>query len=1116
MSRKPAFWIVLALISLSGIFFTFKYFSEAFPIVTLDLSMDRASALKLAANLAAKYQWGPKNYSPAASFDLDSEVQNYVELEVGGSRAFKELLKGGLYSPYVWRVRHFKEGDPNETVIRFTPDGKPYGFHERLAEDARGASLSPEEARIIAEKAATEQWQILLNQYMAVETSQEERPGGRRDHTFVYERPNLKIGEGLYRLRLVVGGDRLTELTQFIKIPEAFDRRYEEMRSANETLASVAQYVVLILYLGVGCVVGLFFLLRQHWVIWKKPLLWATFIAFLNLLGGLSSLPLSWMSYNTALSARAFLVQQILFEIGGFALWTMVLALTFMAAEGLTRKAFPQMIQLWKLWSPETTSSYSVLGRTLGGYLIVGFDFAFVVAIYFVTTRHFGWWTPSDALFEPNLLATYLPWLSGVAQSLQAGFWEECLFRAVPLAGAALIGQRLGKRNLCIVIAFVLQALVFGAGHANYPSQPGYARLVELIIPSFVFGGIYLTYGLLTSIISHFVFDVVWFSLPLFISTAKGIGIDRAMVILLTLTPLWVVLRARLKKGAWGTVPEEAYNCAWKPNEPRVEMGATRLIVTSELRPWVSLRWLMLGAFIGIAVWIFGTNFKQDGRFIGVDRHSAVEIARQTLEKKGVVLNSEWKVYPSIRGGVDSQDRFVWQTGGQKIYHQLMDPYLPPPGWNVRFARFNGDVVKRAEEYHMDIGSTGEVVRFQHILPESAPGDSLTESQARTLAHESLRTSLQLEPDRLKEVSAVPGKLPARMDWTFTFSDPKNYPLKEGQARAVILLAGKELADAYSYIFVPEEWERRETARSNITDLIVICCWALLILGFLVAGITAIVHWSRRKFPVSTFLFFFAVSGLAHIASFVNHWPLTLSNLSTAEPVTHQLFKTITGGLVSILLQSSFVALVLGYIQTELSEKNMYHPDTLWIRGVSVALIFSGLIALLNHFSAPSLAPRYADYAPWSAYVPLLDSALGAVSQLINSIAIVLLYFMFADRQSASWSRKKVVAFFLFLILGLSLAGLQEIESIKYWLISGLFSGLLMWGSYVLVFRFGLLSLPFSVGTVIVLGAIKQAIYHPFPHAVFAGLVQIITVGVLSYCCVKKLGGQGSSTEVSN
>ena len=58
MSRKPAFWIVLALISLSGIFFTFKYFSEAFPIVTLDLSMDRAGALKLASKSGCQVPMG--------------------------------------------------------------------------------------------------------------------------------------------------------------------------------------------------------------------------------------------------------------------------------------------------------------------------------------------------------------------------------------------------------------------------------------------------------------------------------------------------------------------------------------------------------------------------------------------------------------------------------------------------------------------------------------------------------------------------------------------------------------------------------------------------------------------------------------------------------------------------------------------------------------------------------------------------------------------------------------------------------------------------------------------------------------------------------------------------
>ena len=186
-----------------------------------------------------------------------------------------------------------------------------------------------------------------------------------------------------------------------------------------------------------------------------------------------------------------------------------------------------------------------MLGRTAAGYLFVSVFFAYDVVLYLVATRKFGWWAPAEALVHPDVLATYAPWLSAIANSLQAGFWEESLFRAVPIAGAALIGDRFGKRRLFIVIAFVVQAIIFGSGHAPYQNQPAYARPVELIIPSMGFGLLYLYFGLLPGIILHFVFDTVWFALPIFVAHAPGIWLQRSMVVVVALVPLWIVLLRR-------------------------------------------------------------------------------------------------------------------------------------------------------------------------------------------------------------------------------------------------------------------------------------------------------------------------------------------------------------------------------------------------------------------------------------------------------------------------------------------------------------------------------------------------------------------------------------------
>ena len=102
MFRRPIFWIVLCAVSGGSIFFAARYFPRAFPIVTLDLRMNREQALTGSRELAARLQLPPPGYRQVASFGGDQETQNFVELEAGGTGAFQALMAEGRYYPFTW------------------------------------------------------------------------------------------------------------------------------------------------------------------------------------------------------------------------------------------------------------------------------------------------------------------------------------------------------------------------------------------------------------------------------------------------------------------------------------------------------------------------------------------------------------------------------------------------------------------------------------------------------------------------------------------------------------------------------------------------------------------------------------------------------------------------------------------------------------------------------------------------------------------------------------------------------------------------------------------------------------------------------------------------------
>ena len=229
------------------------------------------------------------------------------------------------------------------------PTGGLIGFAQKLPESEPGAALSEEQARGLAEGLVStvdgkERWGVVLDRYTEVEHMQEDRTGGRRDHTFTYElKPEataVPLGDGKHRLRIQVGGSVATGLERYVFVPEAFTRKYAEMRSANETIAYAATMAFYILYVFVGILAGGFVLLRQRRLLPRPAVYCGVVMGVLGCLETLNSSPLAWMSYDTAKPVTVHRAELAVSVLSGLLFKSLLSAMLFAVAEGLDRAAF--------------------------------------------------------------------------------------------------------------------------------------------------------------------------------------------------------------------------------------------------------------------------------------------------------------------------------------------------------------------------------------------------------------------------------------------------------------------------------------------------------------------------------------------------------------------------------------------------------------------------------------------------------------------------------------------------------------------------------------------------------------------------------------------------------
>jgi hypothetical protein len=1115
LSKSRSFWVSFILVSFGAAFLSHKYMDKVYSLVNLVITVDRQQVLANAQELAKELQWDIAGYQNVTSFENEDDLQCFVELEAGGKDAFVDMFQSQMYHPYHWHVRFFKEKEVVEMHAWFSPQGKRLGFAHKLSELTPGAALTKEQAQELIEQQIYA-WCPHFENYKLIEYDSEKRDTGRIDHDFTYERTDLVVGKGFYRFTAVVRGDIVTKLEPSIKIPDNFMRRYQQMRSANNLLASVGSFFFRSLYLLFFGLIGLVFFYRRNYLLVKSSCIAAVSVAGGMFLRGLNDYPLWWSSYNTIQSSSTFVLMKLFGELITFICLFGIIFLTLVVAEAAGRFIYKNHIQFFQICTLPAIGSLQIAQQVVYGYLMVPFMFAYVVGFGYVTKTYFAWWSPAGSLSDPNIVASFFPWLGALTISLQAGFFEEVVCRALPIAMMAVLTRNSKYKNFWFIAIFIVQALVFGACHANYPNQPFYARLLELILPSFGFGWIYLNFGLLPGIITHFTYDVVWFAMPIFVSNLFW---SKVMVILLTGLPLWIVLIAYVYNKKWYDLPAHYFNQAFK--DVQYVSAPVLLRRIGEEIPVRNRRLILALGLCGFVAWVSTYKFSPDTHQLLVTRSAAIDIARQTVQDKfGADLDASWTPVAIVQDDCSSTEtRFVWQVYGKDIYDLAQSSYITGPNWLVRFVQFFGGVEARGEEYkvvissgHLDKHATrqpiamhaGHVMKAGHVLPEHFAGADITQEQAQQIVNDFIEKEYLLEAQDTKLISVNSDKLDERRDWTIIMQDTQVFDFGlGGQARIRVKVSGDKVTEYSRFIFVPEDWIRADQASLMNLNLVKTGLWFLMFL-FLAFGCMFGINWLSRSY--------LGLQMMQHKALFVatvsmfyslNSLYVFIGSFNTAEPFYDQLTR-ISLGLVTktsyqILFCSIFLAIgSVGFIR---SRKSSFVESV--ALSIAAALIVLGTSSLLSWFE-PFLEPVAGNYAPIGHWSSSLAFCGGYIKIFYLILSLMVAMFIVLKTLRNMWPDRLWMQIVSVILFCLSMEAVQASSSIPWMLLHGLIIGCVVYGIYYLLLQYDMTLLPLSFGAFMIYMIVPELLCPSYVGAVWDAWMAIASIASIAFYFYKR------------
>jgi membrane protease YdiL (CAAX protease family) len=890
--RALLFWVMLGI---AGALFARNYFFQAFPEASVDFRVSREEARARAQRFVSTVGEDVSSYQSAIIFDVDDNAKTYLERELGLQQA-NGMMSSELNIWY-WSVRFFKPQQEEEFHVGVSPAGEIVGYGHKVEESRAGAVFDRAAAQTSARDFLSGKLGIDLRKwdFLPEEVNSNKRPN-RLDWSFTWEKHGFRAKDAPYRLQVAIQGDRVGGIQQYLQVPEAWERSYQQLRSTNILYNQLAllPYAVLLgaaLWFGIS-------LTRRGQTNWGDAIKLGIVVAVLLFFMQLNEWPLARASYDTNSSYGTFIFGQIakalLFGLGS----ALTISLILPGAEPLYRASQPGRLRLREAFTPRGLRSKEFFSSSVVGLSMAAGHIGFIVAFYMIAT-HYGAWAPQEINYE-NSVNTAFPWISGVAIGLLASTSEEFLFRlfAVPF---------LHRVTRSRILAVILPAFAWSFLHSAYPNEPPYIRGLEVGLIGIVAGIVMLHWGILATLIWHYTVDASLVGLLLIRSDSLYFRVSGAIVAAAAVAPLAFSAISYLARGGFEaaedllnrTKPVQDIPLAVTPTSSTVEVAGRRYDALTAGTIGILAACFLVG---GVLAWrlkqpVIGSYLK-----MAIDAKTGQARADEILRKRGLDPKSFHHVAVLANTTDPVTNEFLRQRVGIARLNNIYGNQMPGALWRVRYFRDS-----QPEEFAVVLKPDGSLHSIRHTLAEAAPGPSLTKEEAQARAEKFLREEKKIDLKQWTLVEANSDKRPHRTDHSLTWQ--QNVPLdsapgsgadSSGHAfgRLELSVLGDEVANYRTYIKIPDEWRRKQ---EELTLPRMLADYALPILFYLGLGLTALIFFLKnlRSEAVRTIpwkrLGSWSIWGLlAYVLVFFlgNRIPTFLNLYNTAIP-----YKTMLGGI---------------------------------------------------------------------------------------------------------------------------------------------------------------------------------------------------------------------------